>query len=632
MSKKQVIKAILLLPIILTAGLYGAGYLAQFIGNYSVWKDSGAFPGDGTAPAMPTTDIGECFKALFVFPYGLMAAGIVVGMFLVLVLFIMRMGAGEKGEYDRDRNLLFSSKGTYGTSGFMSEKEMKDVLDVVPDLRKHEGTIVGAHNGKAVCVPKDSRYNRNIAVYGASGSKKTRAFVVNMVLQCAARGESLIICDPKSEVYDKTSQYLREKMGYTVKIFNLVSPENSDSWNCLAEIEGQELIAQLFCDVVIKNTGSDRGDHFWDNSELNLLKALALYVDQAYPPEGRNIGQVYKLLTLKTESELDSIFEGLPPTHPAKAPYNIFQQASQTVRSGIIIGLGSRISVFQNKLIRHITSRNDIDLTLPGKERCAYYVVNSDQESTFDFLASLFLSFLFIKLVRFADRQCEGGSLPVPVHVLGEELTACGIIPDLSRKISVIRSRNLSMSCVFQNLAGLQNRYPNNQWQEILGNCDVSIFLGCTDELTAKFISARTGETSVTVQNLAKQLNTWRVSDYTPDYRETMGIGRRQLLTMDEVLRLPVDRELVIIRGCKVLQLDKFDYSMHPAAKELVPARASAYIPQHYLDAAADEADIEPIGSRKKNKNGNKRQEQNKGSSDCEQMTLTMSDRDSIMT
>ncbi|MFR3923688.1 MAG: TraM recognition domain-containing protein, partial [Dysosmobacter welbionis] len=126
------------------------------------------------------------------------------------------------------------------------------------------------------------------------------------------------------------------------------------------------------------------------------------------------------------------------------------------------IGLGSRLQVFQSELIKKITTRDEIDLELPGQERCAYFLVTSDQDSTFDFLASLFLSFCFIKLVRYADKNCEGGKLPVPVHVLGEELTACGTIPDLSRRLSVIRSRNISMSCVFQNLAGLQNRYPLN--------------------------------------------------------------------------------------------------------------------------------------------------------------------------
>lgn len=86
-----------------------------------------------------------------------------------------------------------------------------------------------------------------------------------------------------------------------MKSFNLVNPENSDSWNCLGEIGGQETMAQVFADVIIQNTGSAKGDHFWDNAEMNLLKALILYVDQGFPPEAKNIGQVYKLLTMSSE-------------------------------------------------------------------------------------------------------------------------------------------------------------------------------------------------------------------------------------------------------------------------------------------------------------------------------------------
>ena len=207
-------------------------------------------------------------------------------------------------------------------------------------------------------------------------------------------------------------------------------------------------------------------------------------------------------------------------------------------------------------------------------------LVTSDQDSTFDFLASLFLSFCFIKLVRYADHNCEGGKLPVPVHILGEELTACGTIPDLSRRLSVIRSRNISMSCVFQNLAGLQNRYPQNLWQEIIGNCDAQLFLGCTDQLTAEFISARTGLASVAVSSKSKQLGTWRISNYTPEFRETSGVGKRPVLTPDEVLRLPLDQALIIIRGKKVLQVDKMDYSKHPEAKYLRSCKASAHVPE----------------------------------------------------
>ena len=562
---------------LLFALLYGGGYAAQFIRNYSEWQSSGGVMGDGSSPKIPSFAIGECFGAMFTFPYGIIGILLCIAILGLLIFMVMKMGYGDKGEYDRSRNLIYSTKGTYGTAGFMPKKEVTEVLDLVGDVKKHGGTILGKLDGKAVCVPRETRLNANMAIYGASGSMKTRAFCVNRILQSAARGESLVITDPKSELYEKTSEYLRSQ-GYEVKVFNLVTPEASDSWDCLGEIEGEELMAQLFCDVIIKNTGSERGDHFWDSAEMNLLKALVLFVERGYPEGRKNIGEVYKLLTLSTENQLNTIFSRLEATHPAKAPYAIFKQASETVRSGVIIGLGSRLQVFQNKQIRDITAYDEIDLELPGKKPCAYYCITSDQDSTFDFLSSLFLSFVFIKLVRYADKSCPDGKLPVPVHVLGEELTACGVIPDLSRKISVIRSRNISMSCVFQNLAGLQNRYPYNQWQEILGNSDIQLFLGCVDELTAKYISDRSGEVSINVTSKAKQLGTWRVSDYTPEYRETSGVGKRKLLTMDEVLRLPINKALVIIRGRKVLQVDKFDYTGHPEADKLIPCKASEHI------------------------------------------------------
>ena len=516
----------------------------------------------------------------------------------VLLLFVMRIGYSDTGEYDGDRNFTYSAKGTYGTSGWMSRKEMSGVLELVADLRRYQGIVLGMLERKAVCVPEKTRLNSNLAVYGASGSMKTRSFCMNRILQGVSRGESLVICDPKSELYEKSSEYLRDK-GYTVRVFNLVNPENSDSWNCLCEVEGQELMAQLFVDVIIKNTtGGGKGDHFWDSAEMNLLKALVLYVDKGYPPENRNMGQVYQLITLNSETALNSLFEVLPINHPAKAPYSLFKQASDSVRSGVIIGLGSRLQVFQAELIKKITARDEIDLELLGQKPCTYFLVTSDQDSTFDFLASLFLSFVFIKLVRYADKNCEGGRLPVPVHVLGEELTACGTIPDLSRRLSVIRSRNISMSCVFQNLAGLQNRYPLNLWQEILGNCDVQLFLGCTDPLTAEFVSSRTGLASVAVSSKSKQLGTWRISNYTPEYRETSGVGKRPVLTPDEVLRLPIDEALVIIRGKKTLKVDKMDYSKHPEYPLLRSCKASAHIPEwrrlEMEAAAAPEPAVKP--------------------------------------
>lgn len=451
---RKPIKIIVSVIPILCCLLYGGGYIAQFIRNYNVWQETGGGTGSGTSPSFPSAAVSDCLGALFSFPYGLYGFIICAGALALLAFMIMRMGDGEGSERDRERNFDYSNKGTYGTSGFMSEKEMKEIFEV-DSVKNNDGILLGLYNNKPLFLPRDTFMNRNIAVFGASGSMKSRAFVRNYIFQatrrangfaemlkdksagiteCMARGESLVITDPKSEIYEDMAEFLRNE-GYEVKVFNLVSPQNSDSWNCIADIDGDDLLAQTFTDVVIRNTTVGKGDEFWDSASVNLLKALVLYVSVEYDEETCNIGEAYKLIALKSADELDAMFSLLDYTHPAFAPYNIFKQASENVRSGIIIGLGARLQVFQNAMIRNITTYNEINLVDAGKKKCAYFCITSDQESTFDFLASLFFSFLFIRLVRYADNHCEGGKLTVPVNMVLDEMPNIGAIPDLTKKI-----------------------------------------------------------------------------------------------------------------------------------------------------------------------------------------------------
>ena len=570
--------AFLALPVLTATLLYAGGYIAQFLYHYNTWLSAGGTPGDGSSPPFPDASFISCLKALTIFPYSLYGIFLCLLAAILLAFVVMRMGIGGKGTLDKERNFSYSDKGTYGTSGYMTTEEFNKVLNLTSDIQHSTGIILGTLDDKVVCLPENSPYNRNVAVFGASGSLKSRAYARNVIFQCVARGESIIITDPKSELYGDFALYLKQH-GYTVRVFNLIHPENSDSWNCLSEIDGQDTMAQLFCDVIIKNTSSKNETRFWADAELNILKAAVLYVYYDFPPEDRNFGQVYKLLTLNTEEELCSLFNMLPNTHPAKYPYSIFRRAQESVRNDVVSGLGIRLQVFQNELIRQITGHNEIDLTLPGKEKCAYFCITSDQDSTFDFLSSLFMSFVFIKLVRFADEQ-EGSRLPVPVHILADEIANGGCtIADLTKKISTIRSRRLSISCIFQNLPQMQNRYPDNQWQEIIGNCDTQLFLGCTDQLTAEFISDRSGDISVDVSSKSKQLNTLRITDYSPQYKETASVGKRKLLTPDEVLRLPLDQALIILRGQKILKVGKYDFSLHPESNKLQYVKATNHVP-----------------------------------------------------
>ena len=486
MGKKIKLTAIVLL--LLTIICYLAGAIALFMRTVSHWLETGGV--NAGLPSMPQFTPGPVLSALLVTPYNFWGFG-ATAFIAAFIAAIFLKNNGVQGSLDTERNMIYSNKGAYGTAGWMTKDELLQELELTKDLKRCRGTILGELDGKVVCVPEDTMMNRNVAVYGAAGTMKSRAYVRNMIFQCVRRGESLLITDSKSELYASMAEYLRDN-GYIVKVFNLISPENSDSWNCLREIEGDnpELMAQIFCDVVIKNTLlNGKLDPFWDTGSISLLKALCLYVVQTYSEQDRTIGEVYKLLTVASGDELRATFGALPFGNPAKAPYDIFSQASDNVRTGITIGLANRIQVFQNQSICKITAHKEIDLTLPGKEKCAYFCITSDQDSAFEFLSSLFLSFLFIKLVRLADSQ-HNQQLQVPVHVLCDELCNIGTINDLPKKISTSRSRRLSMSLIFQNVAQMRNRYPNDGWLEIVGNCDVQLFLGCTDEMTAKFICA----------------------------------------------------------------------------------------------------------------------------------------------
>ena len=199
-------------------------------------------------------------------------------------------------------------------------------------------------------------------------------------------------------------------------------------------------------------------------------------------------------------AQLTALFERLPLDHPSRGPYRLFSQASDTVRSGIVLGLGTRLQVLQNEAVARILRHSDIDLAAPGKKKCATFVVLSDQEATMAFLSSLFFSFLFIKLTRFADGTPDM-RCPVPVNLILDEFNNIGKLggaadgSDFARTLSVVRSRAIYVTLAVQSLGQLQNRYPNNLWAEIVGNCDLQVMLGCTDDLTAEYFSSRSGDT-----------------------------------------------------------------------------------------------------------------------------------------
>ncbi len=558
---------------------YLGGLICQIHLNYVQWMSDGGITGK-TAMAPIRTGILDCWAS------GLSFTGLKYDLLIIVLaasVYAFFRLQDRFGSKDQDaRNFSRSKRGTYGTAGWMSDKEMRAILEVASPS-KARGIILGQNeHGSVICLPESTRLNKHIAVFGASGTMKSRGVIRPALFQCIRRGESVVVSDPKSEMYADTVELFR-KNGYAVRVYNLLKPELSDSWNCMFDLGGDTLMAQVLTDVIISNTrGGEKGDHFWDNGESNLLKSLILYVDldASRTPEERNLPAVYQMLTQNSEKQLTALFDRLPMSHPAKAPYSLFSQGSDTVRAGIILGLGTRLQVLQSEAVRQITRRSDIDLTEPGKTKCIYYIILDDQNSSLEFLSSLFFAFLFIKLVRYADsmpdQRCK-----VPVNIILDEMNNIGIIPDFGRRLSTVRSRALQILMACQSLPQLQNRYPNNLWAELVGNADTQLMLGCTDDVSAEYFSSRSGDMTVEVNSTMTTRQSIAVAQVIPQYRYSEGLGRRRLLTPDEVLRLPNDELLIIIRGQKVLRARKFDYTGHPYAKDCVKASILDYKSSH---------------------------------------------------
>ena len=601
-DKKKFILAIGCIILALFMLLFISGLIAQVANNYSEWMSADGLTGNVTMKPPnwnPFVCIGQAFTLRGLF---CLLAIVTIGGVIFLIYKLYDRFDGKKKD---PRGFTTSDSGVYGTATFMTDKEMQKMLELTTP-EKAEGVILGEYEGKTVCMPRDTKLNKHIAICGASGTMKSRAVIRNALFQALKNDESVVIADPKADLYRDTAEMFRAN-GYEVKVFNLVSPANSDSWNCMSDLGGDTLLAQVLTNVIIGNTSSGKGDHFWDNGEGNLLKALVLYVtlDPDKTPEDKNLPAVYRLLTQNSENELTKMFARLPMDHPAKAPFNLFAQSSETVRSGIILGLGTRLQVMQNKAVQSITSRSDIDLTAPGRKKCAYYLILSDQDTTMAFLSSLFFSFLMIKLTRYAD-TCKGGRCTVPVNLILDEFNNIGKLggaadgSDFTRFLSVCRSRDIRVMLAVQSLGQLQNRYPNNLWAEIIGNMDIQLMLGCTDEVSAKYFSNRCGEMSIEVNTTMTMRRTITIAQIIPQYRHVEGMGRRKLLTPDEVLRIPNEQLLCIVRGCNVLMLNKLDYTRHPYSKMIREVSVYDYRPEISEPLPIEEEIVEEEKPKKK--------------------------------
>jgi type IV secretion system protein VirD4 len=450
----------------------------------------------------------------------------------------------------RFRKIDASKHGTHGSARWASPKEIKQRF-----LQTDKGMIVGAFKGKPCIQAIDGENNHMTLVYGGSGSGKTSGYSIPNILHISETlGESFVITDPKGDTYNATVPRLKE-LGYNVYRINLLDFRKSHRYNPLDYVtNGPEALSLV--NTLMKNTGEDRKSDFWEKAERSLYAALILYLKETRPKEEQHFLSVLRLgLQIgKNPDLLNQIFEQLPDDSEAKTFYDIFNNAEDKTRSGILVGFGVRLQLWAIKDIRNLTAKNDFDIRELGRKKTAVFILTRDEESTFDLITAMFIDQTFQELVkeaRIKPNQCLG----VPVRMILDEIANIAPINDLQKRMAVMRSRGVRVSLIFQGIQQFKNRYGDGIAAEISDSCDNQIVLQANDNSTAVPVSEMLGKTTILTNSVSQNHNE-RGSSSGMNY----SMQGRELMTAQEIRNKDKRKLILFQKGEDPAFIDKYFY------------------------------------------------------------------------
>lgn len=444
---------------------------------------------------------------------------------------------------------------------------------------KQVGNIILTQN---VCIGLDGykhRRNLNILVVGGSGAGKTRFYAKPNIMQA---NTSFMVLDPKGEILRDTGCLL-EKQGYEIRVFDLINMERSYGYNPFQYLRDEKDVLKLVSNLVRNTTpkGSQSNDPFWERAETALLEAMILYLINEAPPDEQNFSMVMEMINaaeVREEDEsyssiLDELFERLEmkkPDHLAVKQYHIFKLAAGRTAKSILISLGVRLEKFNLPQIASIVNHDELDFPSLGEKKTALFVLIPDNDSSFNFLIGMMYTQLFQELFFLADHK-YGGRLPVHVHCVMDEFANIALPDEFDKLLSTMRSREISVSIILQNIAQLKALFEK-QWESIIGNCDEFLYLGGNEQSTHKYISELLGKATIDTNTYGK--STGRSGNYSTNYQ----ISGRELYTPDEVRMLDNRCAMLLIRGERPIQDEKYDILKHPNVKLTADGGAPLYL------------------------------------------------------
>ena len=411
---------------------------------------------------------------------------------------------------------------------------MSTTSKATPDAsrKNYQGTHILTDDFSSSTDTWISGINNNVLVFGPSGSGKTRHYVKPNILHSH---ESMIILDTKGSLCEETGLFLEDR-GFIVKNIDFTDLKASTGYNPLAYIRYDEKtdryneqdILSLCCALV---EDSHRDDPFWGNAARQYLACIISYVLEAMPRYRHTIDEAVKLISCMHSDEFDARMEelnALKPGNTTSLRYESFktnikaEKMDASIRGILSTNLDTLVFDDAQALYR---KPDQIDFASLGRRKTALFLTVSDTDRSMDRLVGAFMTQALQSLCRSADKDYPLHRLPVPVRFYLDDFATNYTIKDFDKVISVIRSREISVSVILQSMTQLASLYGDSTARTIVQNCDMQLYLGGSDLETAGYIS------------------------------------RRANRTLTSILDMPIDEAYLLVRGQKARISRKYDLS-----------------------------------------------------------------------
>ena len=502
--------------------------------------------------------IGDGFTAAFSSPWlSFHPTDLLIGIAGAVVL---RMAVYLKGKNAKKyRHGIEYGSARWGTAADIAPYMDKDFFQNIPMTQTERITMASR--------PKQPKYarNKNILVIGGSGSGKTRFFCKPSLLQAHS---SYVCTDPKGTLLPEIGAFLERKK-YRIKCLNLINFRKSMKYNPLAYIRSEKDILKLVNALIMntKGEGEKSSEDFWVKAERLYYSALIGYIWYEATEEEKNFITLLDLINASEareddetyQSPVDLLFSQLEerePDHFAVKQYRKFKMAAGKTLKSILISCGARLAPFDIKELRDLMEYDELELDTLGDQKTALFVILSDTDNTFNFVAALMYSQLFNLLCDKAD-DFYGGRLPVHVRLILDEFANIGQIPNFDKLIATIRSREISASIILQSQSQLKTIYKDAA-DTIVGNCDSTLFLGGKEKSTLKEISELLGKETIDLYNQSE--NRGSQVSHGLSYQK---LGK-ELMTQDELAVMDGGKCIFMLRGVRPFLSDKYDLTRHP--------------------------------------------------------------------